>query len=491
VQVQDSRERLLSKLAPESRKALENWLKTNRREIQDAGWEASGYTSAQLLGAYVSQKGKPVRGVVIKVWPGGDEVPHEPECHRQALDDAKKYASCHLAGIRYRPIVLENNGCIIFQRVAGGGFDKLSTLGALIRENKHAVDRLAPRCGSLTQSVLFDWAKATKMRDVPACQFLREILGQRVEEGGTLTAWAARHGGLMEQPSFWLEAGGERLVNPFALAMDPAASEGVTIHNIVGRAHGDLHPDNILVPKSVSADPEAFWLVDLSRYRNDAPIAFDPAYIATTIAATLLPGMNAYDRSALIDLLLNPAADSDVEALGGLRKVLLAINDAGTRYAAKSDLETLWRPQALLCLLASGLVLSGRRILDPTDRTWFFWLAAHAATSFARSQGLDNAGDPLRLPKELIPSSGADDLGPRPSRVVSDTTDREDRVTKDGEDWETEGPEDRETGEAVVLPFPADPGAGDVPERPFASSPQAPATEVRPSGMGGPSPRAA
>jgi len=439
VGIEESDELLLL-LEPEPREALERWMTTNQRFLSYADWQASGNTSAGLLGAYVKEGEAPTRGVVIKVLPPRDEVPRESTSHRKALNDSREYAAAHLLEIMYDPIPLSNNGWITFQEVAGGGFEELTTLGELIREKPEGIDRLAARCEAITRSVLSDWATPRNPVKVPVHEFLRGLLGNRVDEGGTLTAWAARHPGLMENPRPWLAFGDLELANPFALALDPGLSKGAVVPKIVGKAHGDLHPDNILVPRTSDAAPDAYWLVDLSRYRDDAVVAWDPAYLATTITAMLVPSFSSYERRELTSLLINPARHAAEEKLSGLHACLTAINGAAMNFTARHGLKTAWRDQAPLCLLACSLVLSGRSIILPRYREWFFWLAAHAATAFVRKVRLGDPTDPLRLPDVLIDPIVTGDPDPDPRAGGVDATPRR----------------DQDLGEAVILQFPAD-----------------------------------
>lgn len=404
---------LLSRLEPEARKALIEWMDANDLVLKYAGWEAKGNTSARLLGAYVREEDEePSQGIVIKILAPRDEMPPEPSRHRRALRDSKKFAKAHLLGIAYPPHPFSTNGWITFQKVGGGGFAELTTLGNLIRKDRAGIDRLAAKFAAITQSVLSEWAALGDPVSMPVHEFLRELLANRLGENGTLTAWASRHPGLLEEPRPWLAYGDDTLVNPFALAQDPDVFGGVTIEKFVGKVHGDFHPDNILVPEARDADPDTYYLVDLSRYRRDGNVGWDPAYLATTLTALVTPivqpSFDSTERRDLTSLLIDPANHYREERLSGIHDCLEAMHAAAMTLTGERGLKTAWRRQMPLCLLASSLVLSGRRILSARDREFFFWVAAHAATCFVRSEGLgrsEDPEDPLRLDGPLIDSS--------------------------------------------------------------------------------------
>jgi hypothetical protein len=73
----------------------------------------------------------------------------------------------------------------------------------------------------------------------------------------------------------------------------------------VGRAHGDLHPGNILMPVAPSVRASQFVLVDLARYRKEAPLTRDPAQLLLCLVAQHYLASPRY-RGALIPLLARP-----------------------------------------------------------------------------------------------------------------------------------------------------------------------------------------
>ena len=74
---------------------------------------------------------------------------------------------------------------------------------------------------------------------------------------------------------------------PFALVFDPSPRYDGLVTTIIGKGHGDLHTENILV----RPDERQFWLIDLSRYRTDAPLTQDPVQLVLAIVNRALPSL--------------------------------------------------------------------------------------------------------------------------------------------------------------------------------------------------------
>lgn len=402
----DEADDLLQQIAPEYRKALADWASMTQRQLRYAEWKAGpGYTSAKLYGAYVAERGERLRGVIIKVWLHPDDVPREPARHNIAVKASPRFALGHLVQIAYDPLPLGNDGYIMFQNVAGGGFDELDTLGNLISQDQEKVslDRIANKCSVIMKGILSDWATES---DAPAAkidQILQDLLRPRLAKGGTISAWAAVHPGLLDNPRPWLLHEGIEVVNPFALALDPAMSKNRVVNVILGKSHGDLHPNNILVPRRWrNTNDSMYWLVDLSRYSNHAPLGWDPVYLATTIIASILSSLSTYQRSELARLFVDSSSSCSDDALDGLHRILIAIDEAGMDDAYKWSTISEWRKDALICKIVAGLVMSGRQIIPASVREWFFWTAAKAATELMRQWDLYHPHDAHRLPETLI-----------------------------------------------------------------------------------------
>jgi tetratricopeptide (TPR) repeat protein len=376
-----------------ARDALRDWARSQEITLLPTGWSAAGFTSAQVLGVYVHEAGKHPRIVVLKINPRGDRSTDERRIHHQACRESRQFAKDHLMDTPFEPLRLDGGGWIMFQRVAGGGFDELGGFIAMLANH----DEPATTCKLIVHSLLTEWNTDPEPRPTLAGPLLSELLDERTASGGTLEAWAGRHAGLLHEARCWLRHGDLDLANPFALAAGKFGNDtGITA--IRGKIHGDLHPDNLLISKTPST-PVAYRLVDLSRYRNDGVLAWDPAYLMLTTAATYLSDIHdAHLRVKLREALLDPSTVPE-GVPRELRYAIKGITHGEVDHARSHDMIGMWRKQRLVCLVAIGLILSGRTLLQPSIREWFFWLAAHAATKLLGSHG---ARDPLRLPDPLI-----------------------------------------------------------------------------------------
>ena len=95
------------------------------------------------------------------------------------------------------------------------------------------------------------------------------------------------------------------LPNPLYLEADCPLARGRLPYAVRGRAHGDLHPGNIMVPKH--AEPSgrsSYVLVDLSRFSDHALLARYPQHLMLYLIADFLPHMSDDCRGELLDLLV-------------------------------------------------------------------------------------------------------------------------------------------------------------------------------------------
>ncbi|GAA1619084.1 AAA family ATPase [Actinoplanes couchii] len=395
-------DKILDQLGSEPAKAaLTSWAQETGVRLSPVTWSASGFTSAQVFGAYAQADTGVTEGTIIKVDTSASRAQIEFEANQLAHWHGKPFGVKHLVPYNFPAKSMKGGGWITFQRVAGGGFNQ--TIGFERISEKH--DEPEVTCRSIIRSLLFEWNAniVQPLELMPAGRVLNTLLGGRIEPGGTLYAWAGEYADLVTTPKTWLHCPNGDLVNPFALATNRALDGLVDLHNVCGHSHGDLHPGNLLVASNQS-DPADYWLIDLSRYRPDRPITWDPCYLmCTTIAMRLKDGKDL-DRASLTAALLDPQTDyrklpSELDK--ETRQLISGIYGAEEEYANKKGLLDEWPKQRLVCLTAIGLILSGRSQLAPADRQWFFWLAAHAATKLVPRGAIKDTGH-VDLPAEFI-----------------------------------------------------------------------------------------
>ena len=178
-----------------------------------------------------------------------------------------------------------------------------------------------------------------------------------------------------------IEISGEVLPNPCALIGPSSLGTPTLKQAFVGKAHGDLHPGNILLRLEPELLAPEFVLVDLARYRDDAPLAQDPAQLLLClISQRFLSGTNP-QREALSAMLSGPDQSGGTlvpEPAADLIKNFWQLGTLRSKRGQKDE----WHEQCCLSVVACSLMFLGRRGLPDRDRWWFFQLAARAADTF-------------------------------------------------------------------------------------------------------------
>jgi hypothetical protein len=283
-----------------------------------AGWFVNGRSTANVAAVYEVGAG-PARKLILKHDVADSARLHLAEFarHHAALADAPAFAERHLTAPAGEPIRVGDGSWITFQDVVGGSFTDYRVLSALLAGVPQAqVAGVDPRlvtacdresfaavCTAIVRGLLADWAGKPALEEAPVGEVLRRHLLHRLDPGQALHAEADRW------PERRLDLPGEPrpLPNPFALMRDPTLSARLAPIQLVGRAHGDLHTENILV--RTEFDPSDYHLIDLSRYEPDAPLTRDPVQLVLTILDRTMDERSDQQRELLLDLLVGDAAD--------------------------------------------------------------------------------------------------------------------------------------------------------------------------------------
>ncbi|MEV7046162.1 hypothetical protein [Amycolatopsis sp. NPDC051061] len=338
--------------------------------------------------------------------------------HRDALDEAPEvFARRHLAELApagHDLVRVGDGRWIMFQRVAAPppdegdetaelhDLDVLSKVLASVSAGRPvpttgtsteepvlcAPDVFVRFCGHLTRTVLDDWAGQPDVEPMTAARYLREHLLQRMADGLPLNTIAQR----LEHD--WLVVGDNRevLPNPFTLMADDGPGAALSVKALLGRAHGDLHTGNVLVPITAFTETAPFRLIDLAKYSSRAPLARDPAGLLLTIVVRVLRFLDESQREAVGNLLLEQEENSRdappwlVELVAGLRGEC----ERWARRRVGLSLAADWRPQWRLSLIGFALILLGRRSTRTADRLWLLQFAGRATRA---------ALSPARLPR--------------------------------------------------------------------------------------------
>jgi hypothetical protein len=386
-------------LGPDVAPVLFDWAGKHGTELLWPGRLMNGRSGARVVVVTEQPEGRSPRKLVVKVCPPEDddaEDLHEPGRHGMALRTNPAFARKHLVGFAYEPLHVGGGVWVVFQELAGGSLDDTPPLAMLVdsvadrRRRRLALTpvcdgtKLASICRPIVRSVLDDWGPGDgQLADVVT--YLGWQLGQRHQPGGSVHRWVEAHGrDLLRQ---WQRSAGSRvgrLPDPVALATDPTLTRGRKMWALLGPAHGDLQPENILLPMTRRQVRESgYRLIDLSRFAPDAPLARDPMHLLLSIVARHLGRIASPDeRDALIRLLVDPDSPSSADHVPTwIHKVTLAITSARPKWVEKS-FQPEWREQTALSLLACALVFTGRRTTPDPEREWFFRLAVAAAHTY-------------------------------------------------------------------------------------------------------------
>jgi hypothetical protein len=381
-----------------ARAALRRWADQESATLISAGWAGKGFTEAQVLGVYVQGYRDHLEGVILKIKEKGSRD-KEYDAHKRAYRDAPApFAEAHLAELVCPAVPLDNGGSVMLQKVVGGGFDEADEIDKALRRYTDPVGL----CRQIISSLLDEWNGGSVSKPEPVGSLVDALLGTRLRPDRTIGAWAARHDGLLVDPRPWLSHGGQPLVNPFALAGRNSFSDRLPEMIVTrGKVHGDLHPGNLLV--GTEGEGNSYFMVDLSRYCPSGLLCWDPVYLTLTTIAKYLPSMDFRSREALQQWVLNPRQKPDGGWPLELRAIGTGTYEAADQWARQRTSRPVWERQRLLCLVVIALILTGRdRLLTPEFRTWFFWLAARAATQLVPDTEDFVPKDPLGLPEPLI-----------------------------------------------------------------------------------------
>lgn len=386
--------------ADEPRRVLAEWMSETGTSLRYAGWQEQGNSGAQVFAAYAERRADgragtgDARKMIIKVLPPRGTVRREPDLHVTAQNiSPPDFVAHHLTRQlpEYPALRLGGNGWIMFQEIAGGSLEEYRSLATLMEAHGSGAPGIAELCGKVVEFVLSTWNSSDSVgfTDAPASRILTDMLGFRIERGGTLHTWAAHDSGLLAVPRPTLAVDGESrdLPNPFALVTGPRLADDGNLAMLRGLAHGDLHPGNVVCRKEYREAPDDVRFIDLSRFGTDVPLVCDPAHFLLSVIARHLAAETAPEvRIDLARYLVDPSGHRPTAVRVGLRDIIDRVHGAERAWVEGSRRGLLreWHEHRLLALAGCALIFTGRSALDRDDRLWFFHLAARASDAYLR-----------------------------------------------------------------------------------------------------------
>jgi hypothetical protein len=356
----------------------------------------------------------PPRVIVLKVLPKG---PHrtEPRRHSEALRlSPQSFAADHLVEQAFAPYPLKNGGALMFQAIAGEGLRDAVTLGALEGED------FARTAAAVARGTLSEWNRdiTTPLR-MRSSAFLRRELQTAGLTEDSLDPWR-RRAGLAGTSRPWFEAAGRHLPNPYLMiAGGHTDLPDRALSVLTGLTHGDLHPDNIIVPvRRGVLSGQAYRLIDLGSFRADGALSRD---IAMLVLSGLVPVVRQPQPAQQLETLLDYLIDPHQGHVGLL------------------PADTVRRVDCI-------------RDTAPDVRDWYQLLAAHAGKAFLRS---GDTGTPT------VPRAGSE---PASEPSMADGTHSPPGARPSATGWADRGSSEPSLRKALVealedLPAMADPGS--------------------------------
>ena len=401
---------LAQALAPEVVQALVKWQADFGTTIVFDRWLVPGLSGAQVASVALSGQAGP-RKVVMKVCPPGQTTGKEPTRHQQALKDApQKFAARHLVRQPIAPVKASRGWSVMFQEIAGGSMRSVRALSALRGRQMPAL------AATVVSSVLADWNPAPDVVNKTPVEFLLEHLGGRLAAGGpfdSLLGELTYTSGLdgTGHP-YWVRTPRQRIVpNIAAWIRDPdwGGAAGEHILALYGKAHGDLHPDNIMLPVGAQPEVDKYQLIDLSGYSAAAPLSRDPVHLLLSCIITEVSEMTEMQRQAVADLLIDPAMDAPAQLqVSGVYDIGSEIAEAGEGFARRVSMLDDWQDMQLLSLAGNALVFA-MRPADPVIRGWTYQLACSALGRFLTGLSIEvPAGDIPLLMFSTVPAATMD-----------------------------------------------------------------------------------
>ncbi|MEO3808356.1 hypothetical protein ABGB17_05075 [Sphaerisporangium sp. B11E5] len=373
---------LAAGLGPAAASVLSQWAEMEGYTFKLIRWLLNGRSTAQVAVVREAHSAG-YRNLILKV----DHVPADraglSERRRQveAFQQAPEgFPEAHLARTAHQSLPVGEGRWIVFQEVAGPAMERtimLSTLLEAVRSGQDSPELFTSACETIVHSVLDAWAvhPAAFAEDMTASEFLRHVLVDKLRPGTKLQTLAAAPA----EPDVVLD--GVLSPNPFALLSGRLDDPAGPFTPFLGRAHGDLHVENVLLPVAATVDPAGYRLIDLAKYSSDAPLTRDPVHFVLNVVVRVLPDLSPSQRQVLMDVLIG-RPDPAERLPSWLAAFVTRIRMAAEKWLAKSSLATEWRQQSMLSLIACALIFMSRKSTPPEDRPWFHSLAARATAAY-------------------------------------------------------------------------------------------------------------
>ncbi|HEV2633603.1 MAG TPA: AAA family ATPase [Actinocrinis sp.] len=372
-------------------------------EVDDSVHLQIGRSGARLAVVVLSNRTDPkmpIRCIAKLSQPTQNRPSDEGRRNHAAYNSSPKdFTKNHLTELVVAPIPLPGGAQVIVQAIAGGSLTRVRPLSTLDSTT------LAQACDEIRLGLLQGWVDNDyEHRSRTLAELLDLELRDSIQPAGWLQQWAADRG-LLDPDHGWLEtAPNEVLPNPFRLLRPdyPPARRSLTY--LVGRSHGDLHSDNILIPL-LDGRPVAggFRLIDLAAFEPQAPLSRDIATLALSLIAKQAGELGQADQVELFRCIDSdtPTTTEACRRLSEIIRTLCSPQETPIEHGAWQD---AWQEQMRVSFLAQALLHATYDSVGADGRRWCFRLAARLARALAADHAPDG-----RRPFRLDPESFANE----------------------------------------------------------------------------------
>ncbi|MCX4857501.1 AAA family ATPase [Streptomyces canus] len=336
-----------------------------------------GYTGARLARAqlaYIKEPHRP-RSCVIKYCPpvlaNHRRAIPESQQHAEILQQRpRKFGRRHLTEIAFPPVMCPQGALVTGQSKADG-----IPLGAV------ELGQLAGACEIIWGEMLGWTGEWYDSEPSTVAELLKRELGDSFHADGWLRDWAQDRG-LLTPAFLELPGEGKPLPNPWRLFDEDTPATRMTFDCVVGRTHGDLHGDNVLVPvHNGTVEPAGFRLIDLATYDARAPLSRDLATLLISLCWREIGESSPASRSAFLTYLERDKRDKRDKGLDGdmpanVRKIIDALREPALQFVVGNGCDAeQWHNQLKVSLLAQAMLHSAYESGPANARRWCARLA--------------------------------------------------------------------------------------------------------------------
>lgn len=356
----------------EAAEALSRWCENEQYWMKFSEPVEEGLSGAKLAVIDLYDEDFGLRTAVLKHCP---DDPYRPpndylNCKTATRSKPAEFANSHLLSLEIEKYIPAGNSgqFLVMKYLSPGRGYRYKTLGTLLDR-----EIFGQACKVIMPEILAKWNTRIKRppdEGLAARDLLRIILGERCDKNGFIRK---KIDGLKPP---------ENLLWPLAAVESGEMIAHIRLTGICGNSHGDLHPDNILIPahgdtKLPDYDFDKFILIDLSTFADDRPLAVDAAHVLMSIVARKLHQVHESHREGLKKFILAFGDGESGGLPGELTAAIKGINDAGVQLIEGKVVYEKWRLEILTAIAACALLYVGRAD-DYAHSLWFLQLATNA-----------------------------------------------------------------------------------------------------------------